>query len=163
MKLLILILAFFCFKSGYAHSPDSTLYNPQANATADIAQAVAKARKAHKFVLIQAGGNWCIWCLRFNHFVTTDPQLDSALNAGFIFYHLNYSKENKNIPVFAHYGFPQRFGFPVFIILDGNGKRLNTQDSEYLEEGKGYSREKVLAFLRNWSPAALNPANYQDN
>jgi len=58
--------------------------------------------------------------------------------------------------------YPQRFGFPVFVILDSNGKRIHTQNSAYLEEDKGYSRKKVLDFLNQWSPDALNPNLYID-
>lgn len=136
------------------------LYNTSANATADIAKAVAQAKLEHKFVLIQAGGNWCGWCLRFNKFTTEDAQMDSIIKAGFVVYHLNYSKENYNQEVFAKYGYPQRFGFPVFIILDADGNRIHTQNSAYLEEGKGYSKEKVMDFFANWSPASLEPRNY---
>ena len=35
--------------------------------------------------------------------------------------------------ILAKYGYPQRFGFPVFIVLDGNGNRIHTQNSAYLE------------------------------
>ena len=55
--------------------------------------------------------------------------------------------------------FPQRFGFPVFVILDENGKRIHTQNSAFLKKGDGYDKEKVLRFFKNWSPQALNPAN----
>ena len=136
------------------------LYNPTANATADIKEAVSKAKSAGKHVLIMAGGNWCSWCLRFNKFITEDKQLDSALNAGFIIYHLNYSPENKNAAVFAKYNYPQRFGYPVFLVLDAKGNRMHTQNSAYLEEGKGYNKKKVLEFFHDWSPSALDAKNY---
>ena len=54
--------------------------------------------------------------------------------------------------MFAKYGYAQRFGFPVFIILDGKGGRVHTQNSAYLEDGKkSYDPEKVLDFLEQWS------------
>jgi hypothetical protein len=37
----------------------------------------------------------------------------------------------------AFLGNPQRFGFPVFVIIDGDGNVLHTQDSALLEQGKG--------------------------
>ncbi len=40
-------------------------YNETENAEAKIAELIKKAKKEHKNVMIQAGGNWCIWCLRF--------------------------------------------------------------------------------------------------
>jgi thioredoxin-related protein len=111
--------------------------------------------------LIQGGGNWCIWCKRFSLTVANDRKLDSIVNADFVVYHLNYSDANRNKEVFAKYAFPQRFGFPVFIILDGNGKLLHTQNSAYLEEGKGYDHDKIAEFFENWRPAALDPENYK--
>jgi hypothetical protein len=77
-------------------------------------------------------------------------------------YHLNYSKENKNLDLLKKYGYPQRFGFPVFIILDANGNKIHTQNSSYLEAGKGYSKEKIIDFLQGWSPVALKPESYKD-
>jgi hypothetical protein len=77
-----------------------------------------------------------------------------------VVYHLNYSKENKNQDVLAKYSYPQRFGFPVFLILDGAGKLLHTQNSAYLEQDKGYSREKILDFLNGWTKNALDPERY---
>jgi hypothetical protein len=74
---------------------------------------------------------------------------------------LNYSKENKNEDLFKKYDYPQRFGFPIFIILNEKGERIHTQNSEYLEDGKkSYDKKKVISFLENWSPAALDPTKY---
>lgn len=155
--LLVLLLGYFFTVS----AADTTiLYNPGADASADLQQAVALANKENKHVLIQAGGNWCTWCLRFNKFTTEDQQIDSLIKANYVVYHLNYSKENKNADVFEKLGFPQRFGFPVFIILDKTGKNIHKQNSVYLEQGKGYNKEKVMEFLQQWSVAALDPKNY---
>lgn len=136
------------------------IYNPYANAESDINDALKKAKAENKHLLIQAGGNWCSWCIEFNRFVHFNGQIDSLLDKCFVIYHLNYSKENLNKPVFARYGYPQRFGFPVFIILDAAGNRLHTQNSDYLEQGRSYNKQKVLEFLMQWTPQALNPALY---
>jgi len=140
---------------------EKKLYNPAANAAADIAVAVKKAAAENKFVVLQAGGNWCGWCIEFANFCKADRQIDSTLKSSFVWYDLNYSKENTNDALFAKYGYPQRFGFPVFIILDGKGQRIHTQNSEYLEDGKkSYDRKKVLNFFEQWSPKALAPKTY---
>lgn len=142
---------------------DKKLYNPKADAKADIQAAIAKAGKENKFILLQAGGNWCGWCIEFNRFCTADTQINSMVNRSFVLYHLNWSKENENKPIFAQYGYPQRFGFPVFIILNGKGECIHTQNSAYLEDGdKSYSKEKVLDFLKMWTPHALDSATYKN-
>lgn len=159
-----ILLAFFFLLSISAFAQEKKLYDPTADATNDLAAAVSKAKAEHKFVLIQGGGNWCKWCIEFARFAKADPKIDSVMNSSFVWYHLNYSDENKNEKTFAKLGYPQRFGFPVFIILDENGKRLNTQNSEYLENGKSsYDNHKVQAFLEMWSPKALDPTMYGVN
>jgi thioredoxin-related protein len=136
------------------------LYNPDSNAKEDLKLAISKAKQSGKHVLVQVGGNWCVWCLAFNKKVTENDTLKSVLDNKFITYHLNYSKEKWNEDVLAELGYPQRFGFPVFVVLDGNGKRLHTQNSSYLEEKKSYSTKKVLEFFNHWSINALDSKNY---
>jgi thioredoxin-related protein len=160
MKKIILFLTFI-LSVNILLAQESKLYNPSADAEKDIAAAVAKAKAEHKYVLIQAGGNWCKWCIEFARFAKADPKIDSVINSSFVWYHLNYSKENENKAVLAKLGYPQRFGFPSFIILNENGERIHTQNSEYLEDGKNsYSQQKVQSFLEMWTPHALDPAMY---
>ena len=140
-----------------------SLYKPDEKAETEIANVVNEAKKLGKHVLIQIGGNWCVWCARFHEFVIKDAQLDSLMNANYLVYHLNYSKENYNAKLLTKYKFPQRFGFPVFLILDGEGNMLHTQNSWYLEDGKtSYEREKVKSFLTEWSKRSLDPSQYKE-
>lgn len=160
MKKLTFFLTLL-FSINILAAQETKLYDPAANAEKDIAAAVAKAKAEHKYVLIQAGGNWCKWCIEFARFAKADPKIDSVINASFVWYHLNYSKENENKAALARLGFPQRFGFPSFIILNEKGERIHTQNSEYLENGKSsYDRQRVQSFLEMWSPHALDPAMY---
>lgn len=137
------------------------IYNPDADGKKDIAEAVAKAKAENKNVFLQIGGNWCIWCIYFYNLTNEDEDLKSFMNDNYEVVHVNYSQENENKDVLASLDYPQRFGFPVFVILNQEGKRIHTQNSEYLEEGKGHSKKKVMEFLKAWSPAALDPASYK--
>jgi thioredoxin-related protein len=129
------------------------IYNPADNAEQKISEAVAQAKKENKNVMIQGGGNWCIWCLRFNNFVQTTPELKNLVDKDYVYYHLNYSPEVKNEKVFEKFGNPgKKYGYPVFIVLDQNGKQIHTQDSSVLEDGKGYSLEKVKKFFSDFAP-----------
>jgi thioredoxin-related protein len=162
MKKTILV-AFLITMSQLAIGQDikkADLYNPYENVDSALSIIQKQAAKEGKHVLIQIGGNWCGWCIKFNQIVKADPQLDSLEKANYIVYHLNYSKENKNSAALAKYGFPQRFGFPVFIILNSKGKQIHTQNSSYLEQDKGYSKEKVKGFFQDWGPGALDPKAY---
>lgn len=156
------LFTLFLLVSLKSFAGDTTkLYNPAANAAKDVAVAVAKAKKEGKHVLIQVGGNWCIWCYRFHDFVAKDTALTRIMNDNYVVYHLNWSPENKNLDYLKTLGYPQRFGFPVFVILDGKGTRLHTQDSGLLEKEKSYDAAKVKGFFQAWAPAALDGSKYQ--
>lgn len=139
-----------------------SIYNPAANAKTDIQAAVKKARAENKHVLIQIGGNWCSWCVRMHKLFHENKQIDSTLKANYVFILVNYSKENKNLAVLKELEFPQRFGFPVLVVLNKEGRRIHTQATDLLEEGKGYNNQKILTFLNKWSVKALDPASYTE-
>ncbi|HEY0272434.1 MAG TPA: thioredoxin family protein [Chitinophaga sp.] len=163
MKPFFFLCAAFLLCLGAAHAQSNAydhIYDPTANAAEDLKKACAEASAAHKHVLVQVGGNWCIWCKRFYKLTTEDTALSREVNANYVVYHLNYSKEQKNLPLLAQFGYPQRFGFPVLLVLDAQGNRLHTQNTSLLEEANGYDPKKVMEMLREWSPAALNPKNY---
>jgi len=160
MKTIFTIILSLILTLASAQNNDKP-YDPQRDAKKQIAQAVAKAKKERKNVFLQIGGNWCSWCLMMHRFYTTDPKVDSLMQANYVIEMINYSKENRNSDILQEFGFPQRFGFPVIVILDAEGNRIHTQNTVCLEEGHGYSEKRFLEFLKNWSPAALDPANYK--
>ena len=115
MKQKIIFFAILLLSSGSLFAQEKKLYNPTADANEDIDAAIKKAATENKFVVLQAGGNWCSWCLEFSRISKANQQIDSVINSSFVWYELNFSKENKNEPIFARYGYPQRFGFPVYL------------------------------------------------
>ena len=153
-----LVLIFFSLAINLYSQDKVKLYDPSLDGMKQINEAVSKAKSQSKHVLIQYGGNWCSWCIKFDAFCKADTSIMKVINASFIPVKLNYSPENKNEPANAYLGNPMRFGFPVFIIVDGNGKVLHIQDSALLEEGKGYNQMKILGFFKNWTASAIIPA-----
>lgn len=162
MKQLVILLfiGLMVHSSIYSQDEKPRIYNPEANTKSDIQAAINKAAVENKHVLIQIGGNWCPWCIKLHRFFNTDSKADSLIKSNYVFILVNYSKENKNLDVMKELEFPQRFGFPVLVVLDSGGRRLHTQDSGLLELDKGYDPKKIYGFLENWGPAALNPSNY---
>ena len=157
MKRLFLVAFTFIMISTAANAQEAVhIYNPQVNAQADLDAAAAKAKKANKNVFVQVGGNWCIWCIRFHNLVEKTPELKTYLNDKFETVLVNMSKENKNTVILNKLGNPGRFGYPVFLILDGDGKVLHIENSAYLEEKDGHSVKKIQAFLQNWTYEAVH-------
>lgn len=147
-------IAFFVFivQIGFAQAQEKfEVYNISADPFTQVAEAKVIAQKENKNILVQVGGNWCIWCRYFHKFSHENKKIDSILNANYVTIHVNFSKENKNEAFFKAYNNPGRFGYPSFLVLNSKGELLHIQDSGYLEEGKGYSEEKVSRFLLLWN------------
>jgi len=160
MKSITLIISLVLFSSYlFSQTEPAQIYNPDANAREDIAKAVQKAKAENKHVLLQIGGNWCPWCVHLHEMETTDNQIDSLLKADYVMVLVNVpkEKEKRNPELMASLDNPQRFGFPVLVVLNQEGERIHTQDSWYLEQDKTYDREKLVQFFRMWNVTAVNP------
>lgn len=141
------------------------VYDETIDPLVQLDNAIASASQSRQYVLCQLGGNWCKWCLRLAQFVSQDEEISKLIKDNYKFIHVNYNprirnrnsaEQAKTDQLLKRLGNPGRFGYPVLIVLDGKGKVLHIQDSSFLEEGDSYSRNKVLRFLRNWTPSAVN-------
>ena len=127
-----LIIAFCCLLLNDLYAQQHTKpYNEQIDAVKQIKEATDKAKLENKFVLCQVGGNWCPWCLVFAELADNDEQIKRIIDNNFVYIHINYSPNNKN------------------------EQAMNTQNSVYLEEGKGYDTKKVVDFLNKWTPQSV--------
>lgn len=138
------------------------VYDDDADPSAQIDAAISEAASSGRNVICQVGGNWCPWCLRFADFITSDEEISKLVYADYVYVHINVRHKNPETgknetysDAMAKLGNPMRFGFPVMVVLDSEGKVLHFQDSSYLEDGEGYDRDKVLRFFRNWTAAAV--------
>ena len=71
------------------------LYDPTLDGMKQIKEAVAKASKEGKHVLIQYGGNWCSWCIKFDAFCKADTSISNIISTNYIPVKLNYDPTNK--------------------------------------------------------------------
>ena len=162
-KNIVLLIAILFSLSSDAQMAQKKVYNEDIDPIEQIDQAVAKAKSEGKFVICQVGGNWCPWCLRFADFITKDTTITKVINENFEYIHVNYNprksqgeeKQAQGKALMKWLDNCGRFGFPVFVVLDEEGKVVHIQDSSFLEEGKSYSQEKVLRFFKNWTPQTV--------
>ncbi len=131
------------------------IYDTTADGEKQIADALIKAKRGNKRVLLQFGANWCVWCHRLHDLFENDSEVAKAL-----LYHYELvlmdvdtvdGKEH-NAGVNKRFGNPTQLGLPVLVVLDADGKQLVTQETGALEEGDHHDPAKVLAFLQKWKP-----------
>ena len=162
-RFFAVMLAVFVMTMANAQTALKKVYDEDINPIEQIDQAVAKVKGEGKFVICQVGGNWCPWCLRFADFISKDADISKLVGENFEYIHVNYNprksegeeKAQLAKTMLQRLSNPERFGFPVFVVLDDTGKVIHIQDSSFLEEGEGYNKEKVLRFFKNWTPQAV--------
>ena len=115
MKKLIALALFVV--SVLSISAQVNIYKPEADAEEDIANAVEVASKSGKHIFLQIGGNWCPWCVKFHNFLEANEELTSYVKANYEVVKVNYDRKENQNEIWETLGFPQRFGFPVFVVL----------------------------------------------
>jgi thioredoxin-related protein len=129
-------------------------FDPARDAAKDIEDAMRIAQKENKHILLDVGGEWCVWCHRLDIFLLDHQDLSEVLNQNYIEVKINFSPENENEKVLSRY--PKIEGYPHLFVLDGKGNLLQSQDTGLLEEAKSYHHDKVLEFLKKWAPQTIS-------
>ena len=122
------------------------LYSETANPTADIAAAVLQARREHKRILLDFGGNWCGDCQVLDFYYHQSPNAE-ILAKHYLVVHINIGHMDKNVDVAQRYHVPITKGVPALAVLDDRGKLL------YAEQPKEFERpnpEAITALLNRW-------------
>jgi thiol:disulfide interchange protein len=149
--LLILILAAAPATQATAQIIDKVnknLYSETANPTADINAALAQARREHKRVILDFGGNWCGDCQVLDIYYHQSPNAE-LLAKNYILVHINIGHMDKNVDVAKKYNVPITKGVPALAVIDANGKLLYAEREKEFEHP---SPEAITAFLNRWKP-----------
>lgn len=132
-----------------AQATDSLLkFDPSRNPFDDLKVAIKQAEQLNKNIMLDVGGEWCIWCHRIDAFMHNNKEIKNLLDENYIVVKINFSKENKNEEFLSQY--PKIEGYPHFFVLDSTGKLLHSQNTGDLEEGKDYDKAKFVEFLKKW-------------
>ena len=121
-------------------------FDPTRDAAADLRTAIETAGKQRKQVLVDVGGEWCIWCHILDRFIASHAPVKRLLDEHYVVVKINWSPQNRNEAVLSQW--PRIKGYPHLFVLDANGRLLHSQDTSELESGKDYDEAKVIAFLR---------------
>src|SRR5581483_3262135 len=133
-------------------SVDAKLYPPASGARSEIQQAIARAGKDRKRVLIVFGADWCYDCHVLDS-AFKRPDIAPTLNANFEVVHVDVGQGDKNQDLMNEYQVPMARGIPAFVVLDSNGKLLYSQKNGEYTRMRAMGPEDLLAFLNKWKPA----------
>jgi thiol:disulfide interchange protein len=131
-----------------------TAYDATKDVAAQVTAAQAVAKGSNKRVLVMFGGNWCKWCKALDALFTSDANVSTALDDGFVLVHVD---SDSNGALNDRWGNPFANGFPVLVVVDVDGKKLHVQETGALEKedkSVAHDADKVITFLKRWSPPA---------
>lgn len=152
LKMIVLVFLLAAALSAQTENPFASVetFDPQRDPSADLKVAVNYAEANNKRIILDVGGEWCIWCHRLDSFIQSHERIKNLIDQNFVWVKINYSKENKNEKFLSAY--PEIPGFPHLLVLEKDGSFLHSQDTGVLEEDKDYSEEKIFTFLNEWLP-----------
>jgi thiol:disulfide interchange protein len=136
-----------------AYAGAKVIYDEAANAQSDIQQALAKAAREHKRVIVDFGGNWCGDCQVLDIYFHDEKNL-GLLESNFVLVHVDIGHMDKNQSIADRYGVPLSKGVPALAVLDSRGKVLYSQKSGEFEAMRRMDESSVTDFLNQWKPGA---------
>ncbi len=145
-------------KQERAKKAEPPVYDEKADATKDVAAAVARAKRENKRVLIQWGANWCGWCKWLAGTMKKDSTVRRTLMYEYEVVHVDVGQFDKHMDLAKSLGADFK-AIPFLTVLDADGKALaqqNTEPFETNEGGKqGHDAKKLDAFFKQHAAAPL--------
>jgi hypothetical protein len=128
------------------------LYSKDADAKIEIHDAVTKAAKDHKRVILVFGGNWCYDC----HVLDTafhEQDVAPLVDKNFDVVHVDIGDDGKkNADLVTLYKIPIDKGVPALAILGPDGKLIYSQQQGEFQAARSMDPDDVVAFLNKWKP-----------
>ena len=128
------------------------VYDPARDPASDLDTAVVRAVAEDKRILIQVGGDWCVWCHILDEYIQSEKEINAALGRSFLIVKVNFDTSNRNEDFLSKY--PTIEGYPHIFVLEKDGTLLHSQRTDVLEEGRSYSRSAILGFIQKWAPTS---------
>lgn len=126
------------------------VYDPARNPAEDLKQAVTLAQNDNKRIMLELGGDWCIWCKHMDDFYKAHNELLQFRMDHYVLVKVNVSEENRNEEFLSQ--FPQAAGYPHIYILESDGTFLHSQNTAELEDGAdSYVLGVFMSFLKKWA------------
>ena len=147
--LLVGAPVFAAAQGGPAPFTAKHIYSETANPTADIAAALTQARREHKRVLLDFGGDWCGDCQVLDIYLHQPPNAQ-LLEKSFVLVHVWIGHMDANLSVPEKYGVPIHKGVPALAVLSADGKPLYAQKTGEFEDMRHMESSSVTEFLEKW-------------
>lgn len=151
LPLLAISAAFLLLCSSPSFGQFRSVYSDTADAHAEVRDALSRAAREHKRVLLDFGGNWCGDCQVLDIYFHREPNAD-LLASNYILVDVNVGRYDKNLDLAKKYDIPLQKGVPALAVLDAHGHLLYSQRQGEFESMRRMDPNSVTQFLERWKP-----------
>jgi thioredoxin-related protein len=138
----------------------ASIYDKSADANVQVAKATERAKKGDKRILLMFGGDWCGWCHKLHGLFKSNREIAQILYNEYELVTVELESPNaatllttsKN--ALTKEELQKGVGYPFLAVLDAEGKVINAQRTNDLEEGDHHDPTRVAAFLEKWKVPA---------
>lgn len=150
MLLTLAVTAGVAWAAGGSSKLPPAGYDESRDPAADLKAAVAQAQRENKRILLEVGGEWCVYCRILNKVIHDDARLTQRLRDGFVVVKVNFSEKVKNEVFLSRY--PEIPSYPHLFLLESDGALLLSQTPDDFMKDDKYVPDLILAFLEKWEP-----------
>ena len=123
-----------------------------AQADTAVNAAFARARRNHKDVLIDLGGNWCGDCVVLANIMLL-PEMKPFMARHYEVVEIDTGRNNRNLQIPARFGVDLSGGVPAVLIVKADGKTLvNAGHISALEDARHMTPQDIADWLAKWTP-----------
>lgn len=127
-------------------TPKPQVYNEQADARADLNQALAQANAQQRNVLVVFGANWCGDCMALDR-KFSGGTLAAPVAKRFVVLKVNVGRFDRNTDLAAQMGVPLKKGIPAVAVLGRDGQVLSATSGGELADARNMGDDAVLKVL----------------
>jgi len=135
-----------------AHA-DTLPYDENANAPAQLQQALTTAAARKRPVLVIFGANWCSDCRALDASLKTGANAE-LMAKEFVIVKVDVGRFDRNLPVAEQYGNPIKRGIPAAVVLSPSGQLLYATRAGELSNARRMSDTGVHDFFSQVVAAA---------
>jgi thiol-disulfide isomerase/thioredoxin len=130
------------------------IYDEKANADQVVDAAMAKAKKDHKLLMIDLGGNWCPDCVVLHNLMLM-PAMAKFMDTHYVVAMVDVGKFDRNPQIAARYGYKDKLvGVPTILVVDpATNKLVNPNDVFALKTAGHQTPQDLADYLAVWTDA----------
>jgi len=128
------------------------VYDEDANADKVVDDALARAKKNKKLLLIDLGGNWCPDCIILHNLMEV-PEMKKFVDTHYEVALVDVGRFDKNAQIGARYGYNTRLkGVPTVLVVDPSTNKVINGDRVFaLSTARSQSPQDLADYLAHWT------------